>query len=150
MTDSYSIAGKTEIFHDDETIISFGTKFFNNSKKRIDIFVDSTSPLTIINNQTFKNDFLDAHKRGIKIRFITEITRENIGYCKQIKNSVDEFRHVEGLQGAICINETEFLGYYRLFCWKPGEHNNTKHCNRSCITAAIHFQHLLEKRNFFC
>ena len=69
-----------------------------------------TSPLTIINNQTFKNDFLDAHKRGIKIRFITEITRENIGYCKQIKNSVDEFRHVEGLQGAICINETEFLG----------------------------------------
>jgi two-component system, OmpR family, sensor histidine kinase VicK len=125
MTDRYFVPEKTEVLHDKENTISFKTKFFSNSKIKIDIFVDRTSPLTIINNQTCTKDFIDAYKRGVKIRFITEITKENIGCCKQVKKFVDEFRHLEGLQGAICVNEFRVFRYYRLFCGKSGEHYNT-------------------------
>jgi len=75
-----------------------------------------TSPSTIINNQIYKDDFVEANKRRVKIGFITEITKENIEYCKQIKNIVYEFRHLEGLQGAICVNERVFR-YYNIFSW---------------------------------
>ena len=53
---------------------------------------------------------MDAYKRGIKVRVITEITTENIGYCRQIKNFVVELKHLGGLQGGMCVNESEFLG----------------------------------------
>ncbi len=110
MTDNNFIPENTKVLHGIENTIALGIKFFDNTEKRFDIFVDKTSPSTIINNQIYRNDFENAYKRGIRVRFITEITTENIEYCRQIKNFVDEFKHFGGLQGALCINESEFLG----------------------------------------
>jgi hypothetical protein len=36
-------------------------------------------------------------KRGGDIRFITEITKENLHYCKELRKIVTEMRHLEGL-----------------------------------------------------
>jgi hypothetical protein len=40
------------------------------------------------------------------IRYITEVTVENIGYCKQIMKAA-YLRHLEGLKGVFRVNETE-------------------------------------------
>ncbi|HEU4444197.1 MAG TPA: hypothetical protein VFR94_05950 [Nitrososphaeraceae archaeon] len=37
-------------------------------------------------------------KRGIKIRFITEITRENVQHCKELMN-ISEVRHLDEIKG---------------------------------------------------
>ena len=42
-------------------------------------------------------------------RFITEITNDNISYCKELITLVDELRHLDGIKGNFYVNETEYL-----------------------------------------
>ena len=51
----------------------------------------------------------DIKRRGGKIRLLTEIKSENINYCKQLMNIVDELRHLDGIKGGIALSETEFV-----------------------------------------
>jgi len=101
---------KTEILYDVEEIVSLGIEFIQNAKEKFDVFVDKNGPSIIMTYKEYKDNYIKAKIRGIKIRFITEITKENIHFCKPIKNFVGEFRHLEGLQGGLTIGESEFLG----------------------------------------
>jgi hypothetical protein len=56
-----------------------------------------------------KKAFLDAKSRGIKLRYLTEITIDNISYCKLLKIIVDELRHLDGIKGNFMISENEYL-----------------------------------------
>ncbi len=40
--------------------------------------------------------------------YITEITRENLSYCKEIIEFA-ELRHLDAVQGNFAINETEYI-----------------------------------------
>ena len=52
---------------------------------------------------------LDAKKtRGTILRFITEITKDNISYCKQIMENV-ELRHLDGVKGNFGVSDTEYI-----------------------------------------
>jgi two-component system, OmpR family, sensor histidine kinase VicK len=51
----------------------------------------------------------DILSRGAKIRCITEVTAENIQYCKELLNLVSELRHLDGFKGDIAINESEYM-----------------------------------------
>lgn len=57
----------------------------------------------------YKNNYIEARRRGAKIRFITEITKENMRYCKELIKIVDEFRHLEGFKGGIAVSESEYM-----------------------------------------
>ena len=48
-------------------------------------------------------------RRGARIRLITEITRDNIHYCKKLIKIVDELRHLDDLIGGIAVSETEYM-----------------------------------------
>ena len=37
-------------------------------------------------------------ERGVRIRYITEITKENVIYCKELMN-FSEVRHLDGVKG---------------------------------------------------
>jgi signal transduction histidine kinase len=63
----------------------------------------------------YKNNYVKARNRGAKIRFITEVTKDNIEYCKQLSEIVSELRHLDGVKGSVCVNDTEFLG---MTTWK--------------------------------
>ena len=47
--------------------------------------------------------------KGVKLRYVTEITGDNIGYCKELMKMVDELRHLEGIKGNFYISETEYI-----------------------------------------
>ena len=48
--------------------------------------------------------------RGVKIRFVTEITDDNITHCKElIKSSVSELRHFDGVKGNFYVSENEYV-----------------------------------------
>ncbi|HEY6884440.1 MAG TPA: hypothetical protein VI278_10420, partial [Nitrososphaeraceae archaeon] len=42
-------------------------------------------------------------------RVITEVTKDNIFYCKGLVTMVDELRHLDGIKGNFYVNETEYL-----------------------------------------
>ena len=67
-----------------------------------------TRPQLAIEIEPIKKAFFDAKSRGVKIRYLTEIT-ENISYCKELMKIVDELRHLDGIKGNFMISESEYL-----------------------------------------
>lgn len=81
----------------------------NNVKEKMDIFFDKTAPSIVVEVEEYKNGYINIRKRGGKIRAFTEITRENLLYCKELMNLVDELRHLDGVRGGIAISDTEYM-----------------------------------------
>jgi two-component system, OmpR family, sensor histidine kinase VicK len=93
-----------------DTAVSYGIRFLENVRERMDICVDKNGPSVIMKSDIYKNNYVKARNRGAKIRFITEVTKDNIEYCKQLSEIVSELRHLDGVKGSVCVNDTEFLG----------------------------------------
>jgi two-component system, OmpR family, sensor histidine kinase VicK len=101
---------RTKMIYDIEIAISYGVKFLQHAKERIDVFIDENGPAMIIKYDFYKDNYIKARSRGAKIRFVTEITKDNIHYCKELRTIVDELRHLDNLKGSISVNDSEFLG----------------------------------------
>ena len=74
---------KTDLIYDMDTAVSYGIRFLENVSERMDICVDKNGPSIIIKSEIYKSNYIKAKNRGAKIRFITEITKDNIQYCKK-------------------------------------------------------------------
>jgi hypothetical protein len=59
--------------------------------------MEHTRPSLAIGMESIKNFFIDAKSRGVKLRYLTEITDANISYCRELMSIVDEVRHLDGL-----------------------------------------------------
>ena len=100
---------KTYVLHGIDSVIHLELEFFANSKKRIDTCMNYSRPSLAVEIIQIKKAFLDAKSRGIKLRYLTEITIDNISYCKPLKIIVDELRHLDGIKGNFMISENEYL-----------------------------------------
>jgi len=69
-----------------DTAVSYGIHFLENVSERMDICVDKNRPSVIMKSDIYKSNYVKAKKRGAKIRFITEITKDNIPYCKKLRS----------------------------------------------------------------
>jgi two-component system sensor histidine kinase VicK len=84
-------------------------QFLHKTDGKIDACVDYTRPSLVIDIQILREAFLDAKKRGVKLRYVTEINKDNISYCKQMMTMVDELRHLDEIKGNFYISETGYL-----------------------------------------
>jgi signal transduction histidine kinase len=103
------IKESTEIFYGIETVMNTVLQFLYHTKGKIDACVDYTRPSLAIDIIILKRAFLDARKRGVRLRYATEINKDNLSYCKQLMSMVDELRHLEGIKGNFYISETGYL-----------------------------------------
>ena len=110
MTDTGFNSENTKILHGIENTISYGVRLLQNAKEKLDLCTDKNGPSIVIELDVYKDNYIKARNRGVKIRFIAEITRDNIHYCKELRQYVDELRHLDGLKGAIAVSESEFVG----------------------------------------
>jgi signal transduction histidine kinase len=99
----------SEILYGAENAVGRGVQFMQNVKKKMDIFFDHKAPSIVINIEEYKNGYGDIRRRGAKIRAFTEITKENIQYCKELMKIVDELRHLDGVKGGIAVSESEYM-----------------------------------------
>src|SRR5215467_1881611 len=83
-------------------------RFFSNTRGRIDTCMNYTLHLAI-GIEHIKNAFLDAKSRGARLRYLTEITIDNISYCRMLRKIVDDLRHLDGMKGNFMISESEYL-----------------------------------------
>ena len=98
-----------EVFYGTEKVNSEELLFYSKARQHIDTCMDSTRPSFVIGIESIKRSFVDARNRGVKSRYLTEITDANISYCKQLMSIVDEVRHLDGIKGNFMISETEYL-----------------------------------------
>ena len=99
---------QTELVHGSENVVDFLVEFSDKAKLRIDVCVDHTRPGLAIEIRRLMDALIDAKKRQVKIRYITEITRDNLDYCKELISIVDEFRHLNGIKGNFYVSEVEY------------------------------------------
>jgi len=74
-----------------------------------------TRPTLAITIEPIKVAFNDAKERGIKLRYLTEISKDNISFCKELIPLVDELRHLDGIKGDFMVSESEYLAPVILF-----------------------------------
>ena len=106
---SDTITEKTEVLHGEENVVNTDLQFTFNANSRIDACVDYTRPSLAIGIEQIKKAFVDAKSRGVKLRYLTEITSENISFCKELISMVDEISTCRGNQRNFMISETEYL-----------------------------------------
>jgi two-component system, OmpR family, sensor histidine kinase VicK len=102
-------AETTKILYGAENIIDEELRFFSKAISRIDTCMDYTRPSLAIGIESIKRSFIEAKNRGVRLRYLTEITNANISYCKELMSTVNELRHLDGIKGNFMISEREYL-----------------------------------------
>ncbi|MGA8082486.1 MAG: hypothetical protein WB988_11525 [Candidatus Nitrosopolaris sp.] len=99
---------RIEVLHNKETIVHTYLQTLHNAKKW-DYFAETKSlslvPLAI---ESLNEALIDAKSRGIKLRFITEIAKDNICHSKDTMK-IAELKHLEGVRGNFAMSDTEYI-----------------------------------------
>ena len=99
----------TKVLYGVETVVNTIIEFLNRTNDAVFACVDQTRPILTLETLGLKNAFLYAKKRGVKLHYVTEITKDNLSYCKQLMDMVDELRHLEGIKGNFYVSESGYL-----------------------------------------
>lgn len=102
MEKKYSSKETTVVLHDQDEIIKAVINDFKNTKKSLDMCLDSAGMEIIQKVDYVYQEFKEIGKRNVKIRIIADITKNNIDTCKQIMKFA-EVRHYKILRGGFGI-----------------------------------------------
>jgi two-component system, OmpR family, sensor histidine kinase VicK len=103
-------ADKTRILHRSQ-VINAVLDIFSDAEHRIDICGNSKFLSLIFSFESIRKAILASKNKIIRQRYIVEITKENIKYCKElIKLFDDDVRYSDQIEANFGLNETEYLG----------------------------------------
>src|SRR5947209_10767915 len=74
-----------------------------------DFYADTNSLAVPFAIEQVNRAVLDAKNRGVKFRFVTEITKDNVTFCKNSVLKVAEIRHLAGIKGNFGVGDTEYI-----------------------------------------
>jgi hypothetical protein len=77
-------------------------------KEKSDTCLDSSGPSVLVTTKPIWDSCKGFKKRGIRHRLITEITSQNIDYCKELMRHTDELRHLDGIKGNFSVSERDY------------------------------------------
>ena len=101
--------GRIEVLRNTDSIIHTYSQAIHNAKSKWDYSADIKSLSFVFAIEPIKKALLDAKRsRDLIIRFVTEITRDNIPYCKEMMK-IGNVRHLNGVKGNFGISETEYI-----------------------------------------
>jgi len=89
----------TIVLYDPENIMKSALQLFSQVKERIDVCADYKAPSSHYTIKPLWNAIEGLKFRGVRTRFITEVTDKNIFYCKELIKIVDELRHLDEVKG---------------------------------------------------
>ena len=126
-----SVAGseKTEVVYGTSNVLNTEIQFFSNARLKADTCMDCTRPSLALGIKSIRKSFLDAKGRDVKLRYITEITPDNISYCKELMK-IAHVRHLDGIKGNFMVSEKEYLA--------PVASNTTSNIASQIIYSNLH------------
>jgi two-component system sensor histidine kinase VicK len=104
-----------------ENILNFYISRTNFLKKSVVCCYDYNGPIRIRKTVPIWKKNLELDKRGIKVRFLTDIRNENLEYCKSMIEEIIhiEMRHMDGVKGNFTIHDDK--EYFLPFFVETGE-----------------------------
>jgi two-component system, OmpR family, sensor histidine kinase VicK len=106
--DSIVSTDKTEVIYGAENVVNRASHLISVAKKTVDLCGESAGVSIILANEPVVKEYMEAKDRGVRVRHITEITKENIRDCKKLM-SLMELRHLDGLRGYLVIEDGEIF-----------------------------------------
>ena len=103
------MARTTRIIFGKGNAINTEVGIFHNAATSIDTCMTYTRPSLAVSLKSIKDSFIAAKRRGIKLRYITEINHHNFEDCKELLGIVHELRHLDGVKTNFMISEKEYL-----------------------------------------
>ena len=104
----------TKIIYGSENVMGAILQFFSNAKNVISSCGDYRGPSISIEVQEYRKLISSLRRRGIDLKYITEITRENIHYCNELMKLGYEIRHLDGIKANFSVSETDYIAYTTL------------------------------------
>jgi two-component system sensor histidine kinase VicK len=98
-----------EILYNPETITKIYSQILDNASNRWDFYADINSLAVPFAIEQVNRAILNAKNRGVRFRFVIEITKGNITFCKNSVMKVAEIRHLEGIKGNFGVSDTEYI-----------------------------------------
>jgi two-component system sensor histidine kinase VicK len=103
------LAPATQVIFGKRNAINTELGIFKRANKRIDTCMTYTRPSLAVSIKQIRDAFLSAKRRGVRLRYITEINHQNFEDCKVLLGIVDELRHLDGVKTNFMISEMEYL-----------------------------------------
>ena len=75
---------RSELLYGTENAVQRGVQFMQKVKKGMGLFGDKNGPSIVMEFDIYRDNYKAVKRRGARIRLITEITRDNIHYCKEL------------------------------------------------------------------
>jgi two-component system, OmpR family, sensor histidine kinase VicK len=97
---------RTEMLTGPEVTAKRAWEFFSNVNEKFDGCASSAA--TAIVMTVFRDAYEGMKRRGIKIRSVTDITKDNLKHCKALMQYA-EVRHISHLIGNFGVSETEYI-----------------------------------------
>ena len=113
---------KTQVYHGIEDANNVILNFVHNTQNKLDACLDANGPSVMTDVQSIKEARINAKDRGVNFRYITEITKDNLSYCKILIKEFDaELRHLDEVKGNFEINDggKEYIATANLQKAKP-------------------------------
>ncbi len=82
--------------------------FLYSARMRLDILANANLPAVIMRDEIYRNGLIDARKRGVRIRIITEVTPDNLGYSRGLAE-LCELCHLDGINANFGVSEFEYI-----------------------------------------
>ena len=95
---------KTEVLYGFEKTTEAIMEFINSAEVSMNICADYTWPSVVMGVEVFKKGIYELKTRNVQSRFVTDITKDNIKYCKELMQ-ISELRHLDGIKGNFAISE---------------------------------------------
>jgi two-component system, OmpR family, sensor histidine kinase VicK len=97
---------QTEMLIGAEVTTKRMSELFSNVSKKFDGCANSTAPSIAMT--IFRDAYEDMKSKGVKIRWVTDITKDNLTHCKDLMQYA-EVRHISCLDENFRVSETEYI-----------------------------------------
>src|SRR5215813_9583849 len=95
------------VLHDSRSINDTLLGFYAKAKTSYDCY-GVTSQSTLSEFEEINCTLSNLKNQGVRLRQITEITKDNMSYCKTLMK-IAELRHLDGVKGKIQLSDTEVI-----------------------------------------
>ena len=133
---------KTDVLDGAENILKFTLDRLEATQENLDGCYDYLGPSRIVKIEAIMQACMGLGERGVRVRYLTDIRKENLSYCKEIlKIKHLEMRHMDRVKGNFAIEDGD--GVYLVAHAIEKEEELIKHAIYSTVKGIVEPQQYL-------
>ncbi|MDA4117167.1 MAG: hypothetical protein OK455_02365 [Thaumarchaeota archaeon] len=100
---------QTAILRSPDQVSATVMDFFKKATTRLDICAVTVKPDQPEPIEGQSKAYLDVKKRGGALRLLTDITKDNVSYIKEVVRQGTDVQHLSGIGGNFAISDNEYV-----------------------------------------